>query len=54
MNRFKILVGRHIQDGKTYEKGKIVTSALELDKVFPGKFQKLAPKPAKEAAEKGA
>jgi hypothetical protein len=41
-NRFKVLAGTHLEDGKTYAKGDIVISEHRLTR-FPGKFQDLGP-----------
>lgn len=44
--KLKVLAGSHIQDGKTFTKGKIVTSDTDLSKVYLGKFALVAEVPA--------
>lgn len=49
MPRFEVLAGRHIERGagpkgedKTYKRGDVFESELELDKVFVNKFRRVA------------
>lgn len=44
-HRFKILVGSHIQNGKAYSQGKVVTSGADLTKLAANKFQDLGEAP---------
>lgn len=41
MNRYKILVGTHVQDGQDYKAGDVVVSGINLVETFPNKFQSL-------------
>lgn len=47
MNRYELKVGRHIEDGKLYKKGDVITTAAPLTKMFKGKFIELGKAPAK-------
>jgi hypothetical protein len=39
MKHFKLLSATHTQNGKTYNKGDVVPSQYNLDKLFLGKFE---------------
>lgn len=39
--KFKVKAGKHIQDGKTYAEGQVVTSSVDLVKAFPLKFTRV-------------
>jgi len=62
MAKFKVVIGTHLEDGKSYGKDQIVKSEKDLTTLFPGKFIKLeyapvepepeAPAPAPPAAAK--
>jgi len=41
MNKFLLNGGNHVEDGKNYVKGEVVTSKLDLASLFPNKFQKV-------------
>lgn len=41
--RYKVKMGRHIEDGKLYTKGQVVTSDRNLCQLFPQKFTDLTP-----------
>ena len=54
MAKFKVVIGTHLEDGKSYGKDQIVKSDKDLSTLFPGKFTKLEyapPEPAPEAEE---
>jgi len=38
LRKFRVIVGTHIQNKKSYTKGKIVKSTKDLTKAFVGKF----------------
>jgi hypothetical protein len=40
--KFKVLNGKHSQDGKVYEAGSVIPSKRDLTKVFKNKFEKVA------------
>lgn len=41
--QFRVKIGRHIEDGKTYQKDEVVVSEKDLCKLFPQKFDDLGP-----------
>ena len=43
MAKFKVVMGTHVEDGKSYTKDKIVNSTHDLVELFPGKFIRLDP-----------
>jgi len=45
-NKFRVLKGVHIQDGREYKEGEIVTSERSLSSLFAGKFAPVGPAPA--------
>lgn len=47
MNKYRVIIGTHTEDGRTYKKGEVVHSYNELDKLFPNKFEALGPVPVK-------
>ena len=52
-NRFKVLVGTHIEGGRAYKAGEVVVSECNLMK-FKGKFQALGAVGSKPAVEEEA
>lgn len=43
MNRYEVVDGDHVQEGKTYSKGDVVTDHRDLVKLLPGKFRLIGP-----------
>jgi len=45
MNLYKVLEGRHVENGRVYSKGDVVETERELDKIFPRltKFARVTP-----------
>lgn len=52
--QYKVIIGRHIEGGKTYKKDEIVVTETNLCELFPQKFIDLGPAPAEPAPEKSA
>jgi hypothetical protein len=44
-NKFRVVTGIHIQDGKKYTKGQVVESPHDLIKLFPQKFTRVGGEP---------
>lgn len=40
--RYKLIGGAHVEEGKVFKTGAVVTSDFDLDRMFPGKFQALS------------
>lgn len=45
--RFRVIRGIHREGGRSYKKGDILESNIDLCKLFSGRFLSLSPKPAK-------
>lgn len=39
--KFRVKAGTHVEEGRTYTKGKVVNTQRELDKLFPLKFDRM-------------
>lgn len=50
MNKYEVVGGVHVQDGREYKKGEVVESHLPLSTMFINKFKDLGPVPAVETA----
>lgn len=51
MNRYKVITGTHIQNGKAYTKGQVVESSVDLAALFREKFEALGPAPISPAGQ---
>jgi len=40
--RFKLIGGNHVEDGKTYSKGAVISTPRNLKKMFGDKFERIA------------
>jgi len=47
MPKYRVKEGNHVEGGRTYTKGQIVDSPVDLAELFKGKFEKVSdPEPA--------